>query len=59
MNTWIAIFLAVGITTFAYTKLNRRAGYGNTKSIIPSLIAIFFIVLIVVYTLLRFVLNFS
>ncbi len=59
MNIWIALFLAVGTTTFVYTKLSRRAGYGNTQSIIPSLIAIFFIVLIVVYTLLRFVLNFS
>lgn len=59
MNNWIAWLLAIGVTTFAYTKLNRRVGYGNTKSIIPSLIAIFVVVWVVVYTLLRFVINFS
>lgn len=59
MNVWVSLFLAIGITAFVYTKLSRRAGPGNTLSIIPSLVAIFVIVLIVVYTMLRFILHFS
>jgi hypothetical protein len=59
MNPLISLFLAAGVTTFAYTKLNQRTGYGNTASIVPTLVVIFFATLIVAYTLFQFVLHLS
>lgn len=59
MNPLIALFVAAGVTTFAYTKLTQRTGYGNAKSIIPGLAVIFIITFIIVYTLAQFVLHLS
>ena len=57
MNGISSLFLAVGITAFAYAKLSRRAGYGNTKSILAILAVTFVITLIVAYTLFKFGLH--
>ncbi len=59
MNEITSLFLAIGITAFAYTKLSRRTGNGNMKSILVILAVTFFITLVVAYTLFRFVIHLS
>jgi hypothetical protein len=57
MNGLISLFLAAGVAAFAYTKLGRRVGYGNTQNVILIVSVIFVITWIVGYTLARFVLH--
>ncbi len=57
MDFLYAAFLAIGITTFAYTKLQRRTGYGNTQSILPSLVAIFIFSLFITFTIFKFIIR--
>jgi hypothetical protein len=57
MDFLYAAFLAIGITAFAYTKLQRRTGYGNTQSILPSLGAIFIISLFITFTIFKFIIH--
>ncbi len=49
-----AIFFGAGIATVAYTKLGRRAGYGNTKDVVTVCAVAFVLSTIVFYTILAF-----
>lgn len=53
----IALFLAAGAGSFAYTKLGRRVGYGNGREVwvIVSVAVIF--VFAFVYSLLAWVIH--
>ncbi|GEM_PF-807110 len=47
----VAFIAAVAISAWSYTKLQNRAGYGNTKTVITGTAAIFGITFIVVFTI--------
>jgi hypothetical protein len=57
MDYIISLIVAAGLAGFAYSKLARSAGYGNAKSILPTIGIIFGVSWIIGYTLLRFVLH--
>ena len=57
MDFIVALVIAAGIAGFAYSKLSRRAGYGNTQSILGVIAVSFVISLIVVYTILKYIIH--
>jgi hypothetical protein len=57
MDFLYSLFFAAGVSAFAYTRMGRRIGYGNTSSVWVSVGVIFILVLIVFFTFLKFVLN--
>ncbi len=57
MNTVIALILATGVAGFAFTKLGRRAGYGNQQSIYGVTAISFVFTFIIVFTVLHFILH--
>ncbi|MEO7364221.1 MAG: hypothetical protein ABIV43_01790 [Candidatus Saccharimonadales bacterium] len=57
MNPITSLFLAAGLAAFAYTKLGRRAGYGNTQNVVVIVAVVFVLTWIVAYTTLQFVLH--
>lgn len=52
MNFLYAVFFGAGVAAFAYTKLGRRAGYGNTKDVVTITLVAFVLTTIVFYTIL-------
>jgi threonine/homoserine efflux transporter RhtA len=54
MNFIVALVVAAGVAYFAYSKLGRRAGYGNTQSILPTVAVSFILSFIIVFTILKF-----
>lgn len=54
MKFLYAMFFGAGIATIAYTKLGRRAGYGNTKDVVIICAVAFVLSSIVFYTILAF-----
>ncbi len=52
MNFMYAMFFGAGIAAFAYTKLGRRAGYGNTKEVTTITAVAFVLSTIFFYTVL-------
>ena len=57
MNLMFSLFFGAGIATFAYTKLGRRAGYGNTKDVWTIVGVVFVLASIFFYTIAVYVLN--
>ena len=52
MNLLYALFFGAGVAAVAYTRLGRRAGYGNTQNVWTIVGVIFVISTIVFFTLL-------
>jgi hypothetical protein len=52
MNLLYAIFFGAGIAGFAYTRLGRRAGYGNTQNVAIITGVIFVLTTAVFFTIL-------
>lgn len=52
MNLLYAIFFGAGVAAVAYTRLGRRAGYGNTQNVWTIVGVIFVIATIVFFTIL-------
>jgi hypothetical protein len=52
MNLLHAIFFGAGIAGFAYTRLGRRAGYGNTQNVAIITGVIFVLTTAVFFTIL-------
>jgi hypothetical protein len=52
MNLLYAIFFGAGVAAVAYTRLGRRAGYGNTQNVWTIVGVIFVISTIVFFTIL-------
>lgn len=50
----IALFAALGVGGWAYSKLVRRTGNSNPQSVALSALALGFFTFIVVFTLLKF-----
>ena len=56
-DTLLSFFMAAGAAAFAYSKLGRRAGYGNTQSIWIIVGVSFVLTFLFFITLLKFVLH--
>lgn len=52
MNLLYAIFFGAGVAAIAYSRLGRRAGYGNTQNVWTIVGVIFVISTIVFFTIL-------
>ncbi|MDB5171224.1 MAG: hypothetical protein JWO35_918 [Candidatus Saccharibacteria bacterium] len=57
MNFLYALFFGAGVAAFAYTKLGRRAGYGNTKDVVTISAVAFVLSSIFFYTILAFIIG--
>jgi len=55
MDSLIAMAFGAGAAGFAYTKLGRRVGYGDQKSVFTIVATVFVITSLVFYTIIRFV----
>ena len=51
MDLLYAAFFGAGVATVAYTKLGRRAGYGNSTNVWTIVGVVFVITTIVFYTI--------
>lgn len=54
-----SIFFGAGVAGFAYTRIGRRVGYGNSQNVWTVVGVIFVLSSAFFYTILRFFLNFS
>ncbi len=59
MRFMYSIFFGAGVAAFAYTRIGRRVGYGNTKNVWTVISVIFVLCAAVFYTIMRFFLNIS
>ena len=57
-NFLIAFILAAGGGAFAYSKLGKRVGYGNTTTVWKMVAISFAVVFVVAFTALSFVVHF-
>jgi hypothetical protein len=57
MEFLYAAFFGAGVTAYAYTKLGRQVGYGNTRDVAVMLGVIFVLTTIVFFTILKFVIG--
>ena len=51
MNLLYAMFFGAGVAAVAYTKLGRRAGYGNAQNVWLIVGVVFVIATIIFFTL--------
>lgn len=51
MKLLYAIFFGAGVAGFAYTRLGRRVGYGNSQNVWTIVGIVFVIATIVFYTI--------
>jgi hypothetical protein len=56
-NALISLFVAAGVSALAYSKLGRRAGYGNSGEVWKIVAVSFVISFIVMITLLSFIIK--
>ena len=54
MEFLYSVFFGAGLTAFVYSRMSRRVGYGNEKSIIPVLAVIFVVSTIIFFTIFSF-----
>ena len=54
MNFLYALFFGAGVAGFAYTRIGRRAGYGNTQNVAVVTGVIFVLTTAFFYTVLAF-----
>lgn len=57
-NALLSVFIAAGVAGFAYTKLGRRVGYGNSQQVWIIVAVAFVLSYLFVFTFLKFVLHF-
>ena len=51
MNLMYSIFFGAGVAAWAYSKMGRRLGYGNTKNVFIMVSVIFVLTTIVFFTI--------
>ncbi|HVC36193.1 MAG TPA: hypothetical protein VNE40_01975 [Candidatus Dormibacteraeota bacterium] len=56
-DTLTSLFIAAGAAAWVYSKMGRRVGYGNSQRVWTLVGAIFVVVFIVIWTLLRWVIK--
>ena len=52
MNLLFAIFFGAGVAAFAYSRMGRRVGYGNSANVWTVVGVVFVITTIMFYTIL-------
>lgn len=57
MNLLYSLFFGAGVASFAYTKMGRRVGYGNTQNVVIVVGVIFVLTTLFFLTVLKFGLN--
>jgi len=57
MDFFASLCFGAGVAGFAYTKLGRRVGYGNTANVWTVVGVVFVLVTIIFYTVLKFFLG--
>jgi hypothetical protein len=50
----IAFLFAIGVSGWAYSKMERRVGAVNMKSILTTVAAAFIITFVIIFTLLKY-----
>ena len=55
--TLVAFLFSAGASTWVFTKLQNKTGYGNNKSALQGAAIVFVIVFILVFTLGRMLLH--
>ena len=57
MDPLYSLFFGAGVAGFAYSKMGRRVGYGNTQNVVVVVGVIFVLASLFFFTVLRYVLN--
>jgi hypothetical protein len=57
MDFLYAVFFGAGVAAFAYSRLGRRVGYGNTANVWMTIGIVFVLVTIFFFTILKFILH--
>lgn len=57
MNLLYSVFFGAGVAAFAYSRVGRRVGYGNSQNVVVAIGAIFVLVTAFFYTILAFILH--
>jgi hypothetical protein len=57
MNLLYSIFFGAGVAGFAYTRIGRRVGYGNTQNVTVTIGVIFVLSTAVFFTILTTLFN--
>jgi hypothetical protein len=57
MNLLYSIFFGAGVAGFAYTRIGRRVGYGNTQNVTVTIGVIFVLSTAVFFTVLTTLFN--
>jgi hypothetical protein len=57
MDPLYSVFFGAGVAGFTYTRMGRRAGYGNTQNVTLIVGVVFVLTTIVFYTILAYVLH--
>lgn len=59
MNFFVSICFGAGVAAYAYSKMGRRVGYGNSANVWTIVGVVFVITSIFFYTIMVYVLNFQ
>lgn len=57
MNWLFSVFFGAGLAAWAYSRMNRRIGYGNTQSNVVLVLAVFIIASLAFYITLTTILS--
>ena len=57
MDFLYSLFFGAGVAGFAYTRMGRRVGYGNSGNVVLVVGVIFILTTLFFFTILRFILN--
>lgn len=57
MDFMYSIFFGAGVAGFSYTRLGRRAGYGNTGNVATIVGTIFLLSTLFFFTVMKFLLG--
>lgn len=56
MNLLYSLFFGAGVAGFAYSKMGRRVGYGNTQNVVIVVGVVFVLTTLFFLTVLKFIL---
>ena len=57
MDFLYSLFFGAGVAAFAYTRMGKRVGYGNTQNVTVVVGVIFVLTTIFFLTILKLILN--
>jgi hypothetical protein len=56
---FVALLASIGLSTWAYTKLQNKTGYGNGKNALSGTAVVFVISFVVIFTIMHMVMGHS